>query len=107
MNGGADNDTLTGGIGNDVLNGGAGNDVLNGGLGADALTGGAGIDTASYADEGTAMFVDLTAGTARRGSAGAAIEDTLNGIENVTRWIRRRRPHRQHRGQHPPWRGGQ
>jgi len=84
LSGGADNDTLNGGIGNDALNGGAGDDVLNGGLGADALTGGAGIDTASYADETAAMFVDLTAGTARRGSAGAAIEDTLNGVENVT-----------------------
>jgi len=30
------------------------------------------------------MFVDLTAGTARRGSAAAAIEDTLSSIENVT-----------------------
>ena len=66
------------------LNGGADDDVLNGGLGDDALTGGAGIDTASYVDETTAMFVDLAAGTARRGSAGAAIEDTLYGIENVT-----------------------
>jgi Ca2+-binding RTX toxin-like protein len=93
LDGGADNDTLaggagddalTGGTGNDSLNGGADNDVLNGGLGADALTGGAGIDTASYADETAAMFVDLAAGTARRGSAVAAIEDTLNGIENVT-----------------------
>jgi Ca2+-binding RTX toxin-like protein len=84
LNGGADNDILNGGIGNDALNGGAGDDVLDGGLGADALVGGTGIDTASYANEGAAMFVDLTAGTARRGSAAAAIEDTLNGVENVT-----------------------
>ena len=53
-------------------------------MGADALTGGAGIDTASYADETAAMFVDLTAGTARRDTAASPIEDTLNGIENVT-----------------------
>ena len=48
------------------------------------LNGNAGSDTASYAGESDAMFVSLVAGTARRGSAAAAIEDTLLGIENVT-----------------------
>ena len=75
--------TITGGAGNDVLNGGAGDDVLIGGLGNDRLNGGEGVDTASYAGETDAMFVDLGAGNARRGSAAAAIEDRLNGIENV------------------------
>src|SRR6185295_18020201 len=42
------------------------------------------IDTASYAEESDAIFVDLAAGTARRGSAAAPIEDTLAAIENVT-----------------------
>jgi Ca2+-binding RTX toxin-like protein len=84
LNGGVGNDSLIGGLGNDNLNGGTGDDVLNGGLGNDVLAGGAGIDTASYAGESDAMFVDLAAGTARRGSAGAAIEDTLNGVENLT-----------------------
>ena len=93
LNGGADDDTLTGGIGNDALSGGVGNDSLNGGadndilaggLGADVLNGGAGNDTASYAGETSAMFVDLTAGTARRGAALNPVEDTLAGIENAT-----------------------
>jgi Ca2+-binding RTX toxin-like protein len=75
--------TITGGAGNDTLNGGAGDDVLIGGLGNDRLIGGDGVDTASYAGETDAMFVDLGAGNARRGSAAAAIEDRLNGIENV------------------------
>jgi len=82
--GGAGNDTLTGDTGANVLTGGAGNDTLAGGLGNDTLAGGVGNDTASYAGEIDAMFVDLVAGTARRGSAAAAVEDTLSSIENVT-----------------------
>jgi len=84
ITGGAGNDTLSGGAGNDTLNGGAGDDILSGGAGNDTLVGGAGNDTASYAGEIDAMFIDLVAGTARRGSAAAAIEDTLATIENVT-----------------------
>src|SRR5262245_18966592 len=84
VTGGAGNDTLTGNAGANVLTGGAGNDTLVGGLGNDTLVGGAGIDTASYAGETDAMFVDLAAGTARRGSTAAPVEDTLATIENVT-----------------------
>jgi Ca2+-binding RTX toxin-like protein len=84
LTGGDGNDTLTGGAGNDSLNGGNGDDTLNGGLGNDTLVGGVGIDTASYAGETDAMFIDLVAGTARRGSAAAVIEDTLATIENLT-----------------------
>ena len=94
LNGGADNDTLNGGIGNDALNGGAGDDVLSGGLGADALTGGAGIDTASYADETAAMFVDLVAGTARRGSAVAANRGYPQRHRKRHGWIRWRQASR-------------
>lgn len=75
---------LSGFEGNDTLSGYGGNDTLNGGAGNDTLNGGAGVDTATYVDETDAMFVDLGAGTARRGSAGAAVEDTLVSIENVT-----------------------
>ncbi len=93
VTGGAGNDTLTGNgganvldgrAGNDTLNGNGGNDTLIGGLGNDTLNGGTGNDTASYANETDAMFVSLAAGTARRGSAAAPIEDTLNSIANVT-----------------------
>jgi len=84
ITGGAGNDSLSGGVGNDALNGAGGDDTLSGGLGNDALTGGAGNDTASYADESSAFVVDLTAGTARRGSAADPVEDTLATIENVS-----------------------
>jgi Ca2+-binding RTX toxin-like protein len=55
-----------------------------GGLGNDTLTGGIGTDTVSYADETANMFIDLAAGTTRRGSATSAVEDTLATIENAT-----------------------
>jgi Ca2+-binding RTX toxin-like protein len=83
LHGGASNDTLIGGLGNDALDCGAGDDVLLGGLGNDTLSGGAGVDTASYVGDTTDVFVDLTLGTARHGSTGAPVEDTLTGIENV------------------------
>jgi Ca2+-binding RTX toxin-like protein len=51
-----------------VLSGGMDNDTLVGGVGNDGLSGGGGADTASYAGE-TAVYIDLAAGTARRGSS--------------------------------------
>jgi serralysin len=81
---GAGNFTGTGNALANAITGGAGNDVLSGGLGNDTLTGGAGNDTASYADETDVLVIDLTAGTMRRGSAAASVEDTLATIENVT-----------------------
>ncbi|HEU4377500.1 MAG TPA: peroxidase family protein [Hyphomicrobiaceae bacterium] len=83
LNGGAGNDILNGGTGADTLNGGGDDDTLNGGLGNDQLNGGAGIDTASYAGETANMFINLVNGTARRGTAGAPVEDNLGSIENV------------------------
>ena len=83
VNGGAGADVLSGGLGDDVLHGGAGDDVLAGGLGNDILNGNTGLDSASYAGETDAFFVDLAAGSARRGSAAALIEDTLNAIQIV------------------------
>jgi Ca2+-binding RTX toxin-like protein len=76
----AGNDTLYGAEGTDTLDGGVGNDVLDGGLGADLMFGGDGIDTASYAFAGSAVVVDLAAGT---GMFGAAQGDRYSGIENV------------------------
>ncbi len=57
----------------------AGNNA--GGPTGDTLIGGAGIDTATYADSGAGVTVDLAAGT---GSGGTAEGDTLSEIENVT-----------------------
>lgn len=57
-----------------------GDDVLVGGDGDDQLFGGGGSDTASYATASGAVQVDLQAGSA----SGAAGEDSLNSIENVT-----------------------
>jgi Ca2+-binding RTX toxin-like protein len=82
INGGAGNDSLIGAAGNDSLAGGVDNDTLSGGLGNDVLNGAGGIDTATYGGETDAMFVDLAAGTARRGSS-PDIEDTLSAIENI------------------------
>lgn len=71
---------LWGGAGDDTLSGGAGNDKLYGGVGKDTLEGGAGIDLASYYDAGGGVEVYLNFGTA----TGAAGNDTLTGIENLT-----------------------
>jgi Ca2+-binding RTX toxin-like protein len=83
VTGGNGADTLRGDAGANILSGGNGNDLLFGGAGADTLDGGAGIDTASYAGEMQSFFVDLAAGTARRGSSSASVEDQLVQIENV------------------------
>jgi Ca2+-binding RTX toxin-like protein len=84
VTGGSGADTLTGDALDNALTGGAGNDTLSGGLGADVLTGAGGTDTASYASETDAMFIDLATGSARRGAAVNAVEDTLITIENVS-----------------------
>ncbi|MGO1076671.1 calcium-binding protein [Inquilinus sp. CA228] len=74
-------DWLYGDAGSDVLQGGDGNDALTGGTGPDQLDGGAGRDTASYADSGAGVSVDLSQGT---GSGGTAEGDALVSIEGVT-----------------------
>ncbi|HEY5798326.1 MAG TPA: peroxidase family protein [Bosea sp. (in: a-proteobacteria)] len=75
------NDTLTGGAGNDTIFGQNDNDTLVGGLGDDILHGGTDdSDTASYASASGAVTVNLTTGAA----SGAAGNDTLVEIENVT-----------------------
>jgi Ca2+-binding RTX toxin-like protein len=73
-------DTFTGGAGNDTLFGQVANDTLVGGLGDDLLHGGDGTDTASYATANGAVSANLTTGQA----SGAAGNDTLVSIENVT-----------------------
>ncbi|AHE51937.1 calcium-binding protein [Sphingomonas sanxanigenens] len=74
-------DTLIGDAGANSLTGSVGNDVLIGGLGDDVLDGGVGIDTASYADAGSAVAVNLLVSFQQTGGAG---RDRLIGIENVT-----------------------
>ena len=81
LNGGGGNDTLSGGSGLDVLNGANGNDVLEGWGGNDTLDGGTGSDTATYISSGSAVSVNLSAGTA---SGGHAAGDVLLNIENLT-----------------------
>ena len=58
------NDILYGGLGEDILIGEMGNDLLVGGAGVDNLYGGSGLDTASYADVGGMVAVDLALGEA-------------------------------------------
>jgi trimeric autotransporter adhesin len=79
--GGVGNDRLTGDALDNQLQGGAGNDTLEGAAGADALDGGAGTDLATYAGAGAAVVVSLDTGT---GTAGDALGDTLQDIENLT-----------------------
>jgi Ca2+-binding RTX toxin-like protein len=107
--GGAGNDTLFGGLGNDILRGDTGVDVINGGDGDDILMpgysgsypsdqyfdfvdGGAGVDTISFADlpaanvDGSALsvFINLTDGIARIGTANAPSSAHMVSIENAT-----------------------
>ena len=82
--GGHFGDQLFGGAGADELRGGRGNDFLQGGGGSDITDGGSGNDTASFADIGTRVEVDLEAGEALYLSpGGATIVDQLISIENV------------------------
>ena len=80
LTGSAFGDRLTGDGGANVLDGAGGNDTLVGGAGADTLIGGAGSDTADYSASGTAVTVDLSAGT---GLGGTAEGDVLIGVENL------------------------
>jgi len=81
LQGGGGNDVLAGGEGHDSLWGGDGDDQLRGGDGDDTLFGGAGIDTASYADAGAAIEIDLSF-LEEQLTRGAGT-DTLVSIENV------------------------
>ncbi len=69
------NDTLTGNDQDNVINGEDGNDVIDGG---------AGNDTASYIDASGAVQVTLGEGAGAGSSTGAAGNDTLTNIENIT-----------------------
>jgi Ca2+-binding RTX toxin-like protein len=80
LSGGDGNDSIAGLDGNDSILGGNGNDAINGGLGNDSLDGGTGTDWATYAGATGAVTVNLGTGT----SAGAAGNDSLTGIENVS-----------------------
>ncbi|MEP3892106.1 MAG: hypothetical protein ABJN69_16735 [Hellea sp.] len=80
LNGTAGDDIINGLAGDDSIYGLEGNDTIIGGLGNDAIDGGDGIDAASYADAAGSVTVDLSDGT----SSGAAGNDTLSAIENVT-----------------------
>ena len=74
-------DTLVGDTGGNTLDGGDGDDVLDGGAGANSLVGGDGDDTASYANSGAAVNVNLQTGNH---AGGHAAGDTLSGVENLT-----------------------
>ncbi|WDZ97733.1 calcium-binding protein [Herbaspirillum sp. WKF16] len=79
------NDLLYGGTGNDTLYGGTGNTFFEGGAGADRLIGGVNstgtnVNTASYANSGAGVTVDLVNGT---GVGGDAQGDTLLNIQNL------------------------
>jgi Ca2+-binding RTX toxin-like protein len=75
------NDTLYGGAGADQIYAGDGNDILEGGLDNDYLDGGNNIDTASYANAGAGVTVDMLNGAINTGEAAG---DVLYQIENLT-----------------------
>ncbi len=92
IGGSAHADTLTGDTGsnfldgsggNDILAGGDGNDTLVGGDGSDTLNGGAGFDNASYNNAAGGVTVSLLTQNVAQ-NTGAAGNDTLSGIENLT-----------------------
>ncbi|MBP0596710.1 calcium-binding protein [Herbaspirillum sp. LeCh32-8] len=79
------NDLLYGGTGNDTLYGGTGNTFFEGGAGADRIIGGVNstgtnVNTASYANSGAGVTIDLVNGT---GVGGDAQGDTLQNIQNL------------------------
>ena len=79
------NDLLYGGTGNDILYGGTGNTFFEGGAGADQLIGGVNstgtnVNTASYANSGAGVTVNLVTGA---GTGGDAQGDTLSNIQNL------------------------
>lgn len=75
-------DTLVGNDGVSPLDGGLGNDALDGRGGADPLSGGPGVDAATYAQAPGGVSVDLS--TAPGTATGAAGNDTLDQVENLT-----------------------
>jgi Ca2+-binding RTX toxin-like protein len=78
LRGDGGDDVLMGEAGDDRLAGGEGDDRLDGGAGNDVLDGGAGTDTADFSQAGSAVRVDLAAGTATGDGT-----DTLTDIENI------------------------
>lgn len=82
LTGDKDGNALLGRGGDDTLEGGRGNDTLTGGAGDDLLDGGAGRqDQAVYFDAGSAIQVDMAAGTVQDGEGGM---DRLTKVEIVT-----------------------
>lgn len=78
------NDTLIGDSNANTINSGDGDDVLEGLGGADTFIGGEGTDTATYINSSGAVRASLTNNLSFFDSAGDAIGDTFNGIENLT-----------------------
>jgi murein DD-endopeptidase MepM/ murein hydrolase activator NlpD len=73
-------DTLIGDGNANLIYGFGGNDILLGGAGADSLYGGDGSDYVYYYYSGSAVTVNLAAGT---GSGGDAQSDVISGVENI------------------------
>ena len=73
-------DVLRGTASSNRIDGGAGDDLLEGRGGADDLLGGSGRDTATYANSGAAVRVNLADGV---GQGGEAEGDRLESIENL------------------------
>jgi hypothetical protein len=91
LNGNRGNDIVEGGEGNDIISGGSGVNQLLGGAGNDQfgetqagtqkIDGGAGIDLLNISSPGSAVVVDMAAGTLSGGYYDAS--STITGVENV------------------------
>jgi hypothetical protein len=79
--GGDGDDRLNGEDGDDQLSGDAGDDRLDGGPGLNTLDGGPGTDTGVYLSHASADVTITRVGPDRFRIAGAAFEDTVQGVE--------------------------
>ena len=78
------NDTLIGDSNANNINSGDGDDVLEGLGGGDTFIGGEGTDTVTYINSSGAVRASLTNNLSFFDTAGDAIGDTFDGIENLT-----------------------
>jgi hypothetical protein len=97
--GSRDDDLVVGTAANDILCGLEGNDVLRGGGGNDLLIGGPGTDVTDHSTAGSAVFVNLAAGSVTgqgtdtlqsiEGAIGSGFADVLSGNQGNNRLIGR------------------
>jgi Ca2+-binding RTX toxin-like protein len=84
LTGSGQGDVLSGTSGVNVILGLGGDDTIEGRAGADSIDGGDGSDTASYANAGAAVSVDISVNGSTQTGTGDQTGDVLTNIENLT-----------------------